>query len=66
MIQRLLAGSLDGRQAIGRNASEDGDHLPITVMDALQPTADFLHGRWQNPFPRRPFSLLGRVVKNEI
>lgn len=50
MIQSLLAGGIDGRQAIGGNTAEDGDHLPITIMDALQPPTHFLHGRWQNPF----------------
>ncbi|OJH51358.1 hypothetical protein ATN81_02310 [Agrobacterium pusense] len=50
VIERFLAGSLNGGETIGGNASEYGDHLPITVIDALQSLADLLHCGWQNPF----------------
>lgn len=39
LIERLLAGSLNGGQIVGWNTAEDGHQLPITVMDALQQSA---------------------------
>jgi len=53
VIERFPAGSLNGCETIGGNASEYGDHLPITVIDALQSLADLLHRGWQNPFAER-------------
>ncbi len=53
MIERFLAGSLDGRKTVVGNTAEDGDHLPITVKNALQPPAHFLHRGRENPFPER-------------
>ena len=50
VIERFLAGSLNGCEAIGGNASEYGDHLPITIIDTLQSLAHLLHRGWQNPF----------------
>ncbi len=50
VIERFLTGSLDGGKTIGRNASEYGDHLPITVVSALQSLADLFHRGWQDPF----------------
>ncbi len=50
VIERFLASSFNGCETIGGNASEYGDHLSITVIDALQSLADLLHGGWQNPF----------------
>ena len=50
MIKRFLAGSFDGGKTISRNASEYGDHLPITVVGDLQSLADLLHRGWQDPF----------------
>jgi hypothetical protein len=53
VIKRFLASSLNCRETISGNTSEYGDHLPITVIDALQPFAHLLHRGWQNPFPER-------------
>lgn len=53
VIESFLAGSVHCREAIGRHTSEDGDHLPIPVIGALQSFADLLHRGWQNPFPER-------------
>ena len=53
VMERFLAGSLNCRQAIGGNTSEYGNHLPITVIDALQSLADLLHRRWQYPVAKR-------------
>ncbi len=50
MIKRFLAGSFDGGKTTGRNASEYGDHLSITVVRALQSLADLFHRGWQDPF----------------
>ncbi|CUX06848.1 conserved hypothetical protein [Agrobacterium fabacearum S56] len=50
VIKRFLAGSFDGGKTISRNASEYGDHLPITVVSALQSLADLFHRGWQDPF----------------
>lgn len=53
MLKRLLASCLDRSKTIGGHASEYGDHLSVTVIDALQPLANLLHRGWQNPFPER-------------
>lgn len=50
MIECFLAGSLNGCETIGGNASEYGDHLSIAIIDALQSLTDLLHRGWQNPF----------------
>ncbi|MNN61933.1 hypothetical protein D3C81_1771960 [compost metagenome] len=53
MIKRFLACSIDICQSVGRYACEDGDHLPITIVSAVQTFADFLHSGWQNPIAER-------------
>jgi len=53
VIERFLAGSLNGCETISGHTSEYGDHLPITVIDALQSLADFLHRGWQKHTPGR-------------
>lgn len=53
VIERFLAGSFNGGKTISRNTSEYADHLPITVIDALQSLANLFHRGRQNPFPER-------------
>ncbi len=49
MGKGLLAGTLDGCDAIGGNAAQDGHHLAITVADALELAPHGRHRGWQHP-----------------
>jgi len=49
----LLASTLDGCDAIGGNAAQDGHHLAITVADALELAPHGCHRCRQHPVPER-------------
>ena len=53
MGKGLLAGTLDGCDAIGGNAAQDGHHLAITVADALELAPHGCHRCRQHPVPER-------------
>src|SRR5690606_30815609 len=53
LIERLLAGRLDGGEPVQAYTFEDRHHLPVAVMHGLQPAAHFLHGGGQNPVVER-------------
>ena len=53
MIKRLLAGGLYRGDTVARHASENGDHLPIAIIDCLQSLADLLHRRRHYPVTER-------------
>lgn len=49
LIEGFPAGSLDSQQAVVADAAEDLDHLPITIIAALQLAPDRGHRRGQHP-----------------
>ncbi len=53
LIECLPAGSLDRLQAVVADAAEDLDHLPITIIAALQLAPDRRHRRGQHPVLER-------------
>src|SRR5690606_31071584 len=44
LIERLLAGGLDGAYPVGQDAGEDRHHLPVAIMCRLELAAYLLHG----------------------
>jgi hypothetical protein len=51
VVQGFAAGRFDGRQPVFGDTSEDGNHLPVTVVEPLQLASDRSH-RWrQDPIP---------------
>src|SRR5690606_26616996 len=53
LIERLLAGGLDGAYPVGQHAGEDLHHLPVAIVCCLELAAYLLHGRRQDPSPER-------------
>ena len=53
LIEGFAAGCLDSLQPIVANAAQDLDHLPITIIAALQLAPDRSHGRWEDPVSER-------------
>jgi hypothetical protein len=51
LLKSFSAGGLDGRQAIIGHAAEDLGRLAVTVVAALQLSADPGQGGWQHPVP---------------
>ena len=49
LIEGFAAGGLDSLQAIVTHAAQDLDHLPITIVAALQLAPDRGHGLRQDP-----------------
>lgn len=53
LIHGLAAGGLDSLQPIIGHAAQDLDHLPVTVIAALQLAPDRGHGGWEHPVLER-------------
>lgn len=51
VIARFATSGLDSLKAVLRHAGQDLDHLPITVIAALQLAPDRGHGSGQGPVP---------------
>lgn len=51
MIKRFAASGFDNLKAVPWNTGQDLDHLPITVIAALQLAPDRGHGGGQGPVP---------------